>query len=145
MSTKSIPLGYRFNNPGNIRCSNKNKWLGQTGQFSGFCKFDDVEYGIRAMLIILRKYVLVHKIVKVYDIIKRYAPASENDVDAYFRYVNDCFDLYSFDEGKDEFEITNYIALCNLAFYMSCYEVGVIFAPSKNVFYSVYRKYLKKF
>lgn len=145
MSKNSLPLGFRLNNPGNIRYSKKNKWLGQIGQSRGFCKFDDVEYGIRAMLYILRKYVLVHKIFNVYDIIKRYAPASENDVDAYFRYVNGGFGLYNFDDGKKCLVITCYSELVRLAFYMSCYEVGQSFAPTLYDFYHVYHKYFKEF
>lgn len=79
-------LGYVNNNPLNIRFSPMNTWKGQIGSYRGFCKFSDMKYGCRAALTLLCNY---HR--KGYDtireIISRWAPASENDTEAYINYV----------------------------------------------------------
>jgi len=44
-----LPRGLRNNNPGNIRPNPKYTWYGQKGTEHGYCIFDDIEHGIRAM------------------------------------------------------------------------------------------------
>jgi len=80
------PIGFRNNNPGNIRPGDS--WQGMTGTNGGFVVFTDMSFGIRALGTDLRT-----KINKGLDtisaIIYRYAPPSENDTGAYIESVSD--------------------------------------------------------
>ena len=76
------------NNPANIRYNKKNNWLGQIGSDNGFCEFDTLEHGLRALIVLLRNYINVYKLHSVSEIISRYAPACENDTRNYISYVN---------------------------------------------------------
>lgn len=73
-------------NPFNIRYSKCNPWKGQIGSYRGFCKFEDVQFGLRAGLIILRNYIR-QGFNTPEKIINRYAPPSENDTFNYIKYV----------------------------------------------------------
>lgn len=75
------------NNPANIRFSKRNKWVGLQGCDNGFCKFIDITFGIRALIVILRRYIKVYKCNDVQKIIERFAPPSENNTRAYVRFV----------------------------------------------------------
>lgn len=80
--------GLRNNNPGNIRSSKGTTWVGQTGVDSkGFVVFSSMEYGVRAVAIILRNYVSKYGLQTVAQIINRWAPPSENDTAAYTQFV----------------------------------------------------------
>jgi hypothetical protein len=82
-----IPRGIRNNNPGNIKKS-KTKWFGKIeGDDAVFETFDTMEHGIRALLAILRTYIEKHKLHTIEEIIKRFAPSSENNTEAYVRAV----------------------------------------------------------
>lgn len=85
--------GLRNNNPGNLR-SYGIGWQGKTGvdtqgglsQDRGFVIFDDVVYGIRALMINLhtqinRGHDTIRKLINVW------APSHENNVEAYVNYV----------------------------------------------------------
>lgn len=78
--------GIRNNNPFNIRRS-ANCWLGKIpyslSSDRSFEQFETMDHGIRAAIIILRNYILKHKIFSVRHIIMRWAPACENDVQRY--------------------------------------------------------------
>lgn len=83
----ATPRGIRNNNPLNIRKSN-NKWLGKVqGIDREFETFDTMEHGIRAAFIIIRTYIRKYECKYVRDIIHRFAPASENNTDAYIERV----------------------------------------------------------
>ena len=86
---RSSCLGCQNNNFGNIRYSKLTKWKGQTGQNHGFVVFENYQYGIRALYILLRTYIEKHKLTDVVDIIDRYAPLSENDTLSYIRFVSE--------------------------------------------------------
>lgn len=77
--------GIRNNNPGNIRWGDE--WQGLVPQKqrtdASFCQFTGPEYGIRAMIIILRNYQHKDGLNTVAEIINRWAPPSENDTQAY--------------------------------------------------------------
>ena len=78
------PRGIRNNNPGNIRYTGA-LWLGLSrvrADDEGFCIFIDVRYGIRAMAKILKAY-RGRGIVTVDQIIRTWAPESENDSASY--------------------------------------------------------------
>lgn len=80
--------GIRNNNPGNIRHS-KSKWQGLAGvqADSQFCTFIAPEYGIRALMKLLRTYSKYPgkpgtgcgKIDTMEEIIERWAPAADNN------------------------------------------------------------------
>lgn len=79
-------MKYR-NNPANIRFVKSNKWLGLVGFKNGFCEFDTFEHGLRALVLLLRKYIEDYKLKDVSSIINRFAPPSENDTPGYVRFV----------------------------------------------------------
>ena len=78
----NIDLGLRNNNPGNIRY-NGIQWQGLLGKNKGFCVFDTCLNGTRAIAKIWKVYFLVDGVKSLRDGITRYAPPSENNVDAY--------------------------------------------------------------
>ena len=88
------PRGIRNNNPLNIRLSS-DKWQGQVlpqrGSGEGaFCQFYTMEYGWRAAFVILcRTYYGKYGLKTIRDIVSRWAPAKENNTEAYIRHVSD--------------------------------------------------------
>ncbi|HIC8743099.1 structural protein [Klebsiella aerogenes] len=85
----STARGIRNNNPGNIRWGDDWKGLVPTAQRTdkSFCQFTSPEYGIRAMIIIVRNYQRKYGLNTVSDIIKRWAPPNENNTQAYINSV----------------------------------------------------------
>lgn len=85
MGSNNQPRGIRNNNPGNIRWGDEWKGLVPAALRTdkSFCQFTTPEYGIRAMVIILRNYQKKHGINTVSGIINRWAPSNENDTQAY--------------------------------------------------------------
>ena len=104
MSEVKLPRGIRNNNPLNIRLSS-DKWQGQINPSgnanvndnnsslkgeSDFCQFYTMEYGWRAAFVILcRTYYGKYKLRTIRDIVSRWAPAKENNTEAYIRHVSD--------------------------------------------------------
>lgn len=84
LPTKAI--GYRINNPLNIRYSTANNWKGQQGEQSGFCVFDTPENGLRAAMVNLKSY-RKKGVVTIGDIISRWAPPTENNTQNYIDFV----------------------------------------------------------
>ena len=87
--------GMRNNNPANIRYNNFNRWRGLIGKDSqGFCRFSDINYGYRAVVVLLKRYISFG-----YDtparIITRFAPYCENRTDSYIRFVCSRCDIKS--------------------------------------------------
>lgn len=100
MSTTStrLPRGIRNNNPGNILRNGQN-WRGLSpDQPDGeFCKFIAPEWGLRALILVLKAY-RRRGIVTVRDIIRTYCPPThrfpdgrtiKQDTGAYIRFVAD--------------------------------------------------------
>lgn len=96
---KKEPLGIRNNNPLNIRHT-KTQWKGEIipstsgevgrgvrGAGSTFCKFESMEWGLRAAFCLLRTYANKYRLCCVRDIISRWAPPTENDTTSYIRHV----------------------------------------------------------
>ena len=81
--------GYRNNNPLNIR-RGANAWLGlKPTQTDGeFCQFRSMVYGFRAAFVLLRTYGRRYGCNTLHGIISRFAPARENDTEAYIRFVS---------------------------------------------------------
>lgn len=86
--------GLRNNNPGNIRLG-KVRYLGEKAKSSdtAFRQFESIEWGYRAMFVLLRTYVVKHGCDTLRTIINRYAPPIENHTDNYIRRVADATHL----------------------------------------------------
>ncbi len=79
--------GIRNNNPGNIDYHPENNWKGQLAHNkaieSRFCRFSAPEYGIRAIIALLRNYQRKYGLNTVAGLISRWAPSNENNTNAY--------------------------------------------------------------
>ena len=107
------------NNPLNIRYVKANNWRGQTGHTRGFCDFGSVDSCIRAFaILVLRSYKRLG-VVTISQIIKRYAPPSENDTFRYINFVCDHLGCFPFDVIKDVDMMSLFI--CVVARYESGY------------------------
>lgn len=80
--------GYRNNNPGNIRLNPLIKWEGQvTGQDQSFVTFQNMTFGIRALMKLLLNYnKRGYNTIEL--ILNRYAPANENNTQGYITKVS---------------------------------------------------------
>ncbi|WP_206732679.1 hypothetical protein [Halarcobacter ebronensis] len=89
MSDYTEPRGIRNNNPMNIRKSS-NDWQGKiVGEDTAFETFVSPAYGIRAGAKTLLNYQKFYGLNTVNQIISRFAPASENNTNAYATHVAD--------------------------------------------------------
>ena len=101
--------GIRNNNPGNIRKS-KDPWQGlaERQTDAAFFVFKSPLYGIRALARLLITYQDKKKLRTIKDIIRRWAPQTENDTNAYIISVADStgftqdqlLDMHRFDHLK---------------------------------------------
>lgn len=80
--------GLRNNNPLNIRKST-DKWLGLSPvqRDAGFFQFVELSYGYRAAGKLLRNYQKLHSLYNLKGLIERWAPAKENNTEAYIARV----------------------------------------------------------
>ena len=87
----TIPRGFRNNNPGNLRITGM-AWQGKVpveqNTDKAFEQFVSLEYGLRAMIVVLRTYIKRKGLDTIEKIIPVYAPATENDVEAYIQVVS---------------------------------------------------------
>lgn len=75
------------NNVLNIRASKSFSWAGQTGATRGFCDFDGIEMCRRAGLYLLMRSYRRAGVVKLEEVIKRWAPPTENNTSNYVDFV----------------------------------------------------------
>ncbi|MBO5697996.1 MAG: structural protein P5 [Alistipes sp.] len=80
--------GMRNNNPGNIRLS-ATRFKGEVvpSKDSAFKQFSAVEYGYRAIFVLLDTYARRYGLTTIRKMISRYAPPTENFTDGYVRFV----------------------------------------------------------
>lgn len=84
MSTRGI----RNNNPANIRRGCNWKGLVNTPTDKEFCQFTSMTWGVRALLVTLRTYVVKYHLHTVREIITRWAPPSDgNNTEKYIEFV----------------------------------------------------------
>jgi hypothetical protein len=77
-------LGFKQNNPLNMRPLPNQLWHGQSGTANGFCVFTDVRWCFRAWLIEAHSYRSAWNCKTVFDYIEHYAPEGDgNDPVAY--------------------------------------------------------------
>ncbi|PHM37260.1 structural protein [Xenorhabdus mauleonii] len=85
--------GIRNHNPGNIRHHDKWQGLRDEQTDKSFCQFVAPEYGIRAMLKILRNYERKYGYNTIRQFISRWAPPNENNTENYIAYVCKAVDI----------------------------------------------------
>jgi hypothetical protein len=111
--------GIRNNNPGNLRHGPKWQGLAQFQPDRDFSLFVDMEHGIRALLINLRTYVQTHNLKTVREIISRWAPANENNTDAYVLAVAESLGV-----GPDQKIVGDFGQLLGIAKAIARHENG---------------------
>ena len=81
-------LGERLNNPGLLRPNNPAKWPGYVGVTpNGYIAFEKPIDGIRAIVIVLKKYRDKHKIFTVRKIVLRYTSGENHKLINYANYI----------------------------------------------------------
>jgi len=79
-------LGWRTNNPGNIKHGIFSKRYGSIGVFRGFAIFPSVSMGYSSMIGLLKTK--IYRNLYISNFIERYSPrADDNDTEAYTRYI----------------------------------------------------------
>lgn len=126
-SKNQLPRGIRNNNPLNIRIGND--WMGEVMRpdDKDFEQFEQMAYGCRAAFIILHNYMTRHKLVTVPDIIKRWAPSSENATEKYIKAV---LEQTQFGETT-VLSWWNKAQMCRLFLAMCYVENGVVIDTSE--------------
>lgn len=136
---KTKPRGLRNHNPLNIRRSS-DMWQGMADAQTDkeFVQFKADVYGLRAAFIILRKYIKQYRLDTVEKIIHRWAPPSENNVQAY---VNAVYDFSYLDRGQT-IRWDDKDAVTRLVWAMSRVECGeyVSFGVVNNAYAMANRK-----
>ena len=130
---KKIPRGYRNNNPLNIRYNSANKWLGKVANNTDgtFEQFVSMEYGYRAALYLIRKYIFVDGLTTVAQIISKWAPANENNTEGYIQRVCDSTGWLP---GKT-IDPYNMQDMVDLAYAMALVENGKTILPDYTQIY----------
>lgn len=77
------PLGIRNNNPGNIRVNPNIRWQGEMPSDGPYCVYGTPLAGLRALAKTLWTYQNVHGCRTIGDFVSRFAPANENETQAY--------------------------------------------------------------
>ena len=107
------------NNPFNIRYNGTSKWQGlneSDPSTRGFCNFISLDYGVRAALYLLIYSYRKKGIATIEQIIKRFAPITENDTEAYIKFVERKVWINRNDVLSNIFEY------CMVLFAMSIFE-----------------------
>ena len=103
----------RYCNPGNIMQRNGAKFKGEIkSPHKRLAAFKDIEYGIRAMRILLLNYMWRKKCDTYRKIINRYAPSFENDTEAYLKFVCEQCGAKPDDKVLDLFKLIR--AICKI-------------------------------
>ena len=106
------------NNPANIRWSSKNAWKGLKGNNNGFCEFYDITYGLRALCLLLKRYIRSYGLNDVESIISRFAPPSENNTCNYIYYVREFLRARSCNLSDIKFGTKSFCVLvCAICWY----------------------------
>ena len=128
LNNASLPRGLRNNNPGNIRFSNANDWVGKIPYAQNkdagkaFEQFTHIHFGIRAKMVLIYNKINsgTNTIAKL---ISNYAPPSENDTVAY---INEVTAMMGID--KNAVIVLNEETLVGLCKAISLMENGANFS-----------------
>lgn len=114
--------GLRNNNPGNIRLGSF-KYKGEKAKSSdsAFRQFESVEWGYRAMFVLLHTYATKHNCRTLREMINRYAPPTENFTDGYIRCVTNATHL----SADEPISTTDGATMTAIVAAMSAVENGV--------------------
>ena len=117
-----LPRGYRNNNPLNIDYKTFNAWKGKVlpntdGRFE---QFENLAYGYRAALVLLRNYIKKYGCNTIAKIIARWAPENENNTSGYISRVCEMLGL----PANTPVSVNNKELLCAMAYAMSIVENG---------------------
>ena len=101
---EKLPRGIRNKNPGNIKLGTD--WDGLAAEQSDptFCTFSEAVMGIRALMRILLTYRFTHNKKNIDSIIRRWAPPSENDTEAYIKFVAKRMEIEPMDDIDNSIE-----------------------------------------
>ncbi len=113
--------GIRNNNPGNIRHGDKWRGLADIQTDKAFCVFKSPEWGIRALVRILRNYQTKHGLKTVESIINRFAPEVENNTTSYILSVCQVLDV----KPRDVIDVREPGIMINLLKAIIRHENGV--------------------
>ena len=116
-----IARGIRNNNPGNIRHGDKWQGLAEAQMDKAFCVFKSPEWGIRALVKILRNYQTKHGLKTVESIINRFAPEVENNTASYILSVCQVLDV----KPRDVIDVREPGIMINLLKAIIRHENGV--------------------
>ena len=109
--TVKLNRGWRNNNPMNIRYVAANRWKGRVKESqrkdSAFEEFTNCVWGWRAAFYLLMKYYFKNKLKTPRMIISLWAPASENNTDAYVRHVMDFMHKHGFSSLQENATLGN--------------------------------------
>lgn len=107
MKLQKNTRGILNRNPANIRHGSQWKGLSKNQTDSSFCQFDDITYGIRALICLLRTYHYKYDCSTLREVIYRFAPPCENNSYGYMVYVLGCLKDYVDDKGLRMDNITS--------------------------------------
>lgn len=126
MSKTVETRGVRNKNPFNLRHVDGQTWLGEVGHDKdGFCVFDNMFHGIRAGCKLIVNYVEKFGLITPSQIIGRFAPSSENNVDAYVSYISSMVGLTK-DQSVTSVPEMTLLCLCIMR-YESRYDCTYFF------------------
>lgn len=122
-------------NPLNIRTSSHYNWNGQQGSTRGFCNFESVTLCRRAGAYLLMRSYRRAGCKTIAQVIKRWAPPTENETNAYIDYVSKRAGLLptanlAFDSDY-----------CAVLAAMEIFEQGVPVAKRESYFYDAVASY----
>lgn len=117
---KEKPRGIRNNNPLNIRIGNV--WLGEVKENTDgeFEQFTSMIYGLRAAIVLLRRYICHYHLNTIAQIVSRWAPGSENNTRLYINFVSERLGIAD-DTPLDFYDKST---ICSLVGAMAYYECG---------------------
>lgn len=121
-TNENLPRGYRNNNPLNIDYKTFNAWKGKIlpntdGRFE---QFENMAYGYRAALVLLRNYIKKYGCNTIAKIIARWAPENENNTDGYIQRVCNTLGV----PANTPVTTNDRALLCDLVYAMSLVENG---------------------
>lgn len=117
----SVPRGLRNKNPLNIRIGND--WVGEVENPTDpeFEQFTSIVYGLRAGFKLIRRYIQHYKRNTIRKIISSWAPPSENNSEAYIKFVS----YYANIDPDIVLDFYDQTSICSLVKAMCKMECGV--------------------
>ena len=137
---------FRNNNPLNIKRNARNRWFGAKSNQTDkvFEEFEGLEYGVRAALIILKKYIDIYKLDTIYAIISKWAPEGENGKTATKNYINRVAQSMHKNPHTEHLQFSDQQTIAQLIAAMTLVESGTNYYPVadyQEFIISVYNKY----